>query len=300
MEINPSLVAASYREQIRNATSKSPSKIKLVGLLASDDEASSVYSDFTKLGCEDVGVEYEARRISKLEIEQELINLNSDTDVTGVIVYYPIFGGARDAHLRSVLSPAKDVEGLHPYWLKKLYQNERSVGPNLKAILPCTPLAVIKLLDSSGAFTSDPSPLKGKVVTIFNRSEVVGRPLAFMMSNDGAKVYSFDIDGPSVFEPFSSKELETKISREEALSKSDIIITGVPNKTFDLIKAEEIKDNCVYVNFSSFKNYDESIKEKCSIFIPRVGPVTVAMCLRNVLRLNEQFSNRENLGVIEF
>ncbi len=291
MEINPSDVARKYRLESKEHIEKTQSSIKLVGLLSNNDEFSKVYSDFTKVGCEDVGVEYEARTISKFELEGEIRRLNEDDSVTGVIVYYPIFGGTRDAFLRGILSPEKDVEGLHPDWLEKLYSNVRRVGPNFehKAILPCTPLAVIKLLDASGVMTDAKLPLEGKTVTIFNRSEVVGRPLAFMMANDGAKVYSFDLDGPTVFEA-EGIEHETSISRKEALAESDIVITGVPSKNFELIQKEEVRPDVAYVNFSSYKNYSENLKEHVSVFIPRVGPVTVAMCLRNVVRLHRQYS----------
>lgn len=291
MEINPSDVAKSYRSEVSEYVLGCPKKIKLVGLLSNEDEFSRVYSDFTKKGCDDVGVLYEAREVSKFSLEAELRTLNVDDSVTGVIVYYPIFGGTRDAFLRGLLLPEKDVEGLHPFWLEKLYSNVRRLGENLqhKAILPCTPLAVLKLLDAAGEMSSESSkPLLNKVVTIFNRSEVVGRPLAYMMANDGARVYSFDIDGPTLFEA-GGIEGETKVSRAEALRESDIVVTGVPTNKFDLIKPEEVRRDVVYVNFSSLKNYSDDLKDNVRVFIPRVGPVTVAMCLRNTVRLHSQY-----------
>lgn len=294
MEVSPSEVAKKFRQEakdyIKEQIAPGSKKLKFVGLLSNDNEDSKVYSDFTKLGCDDAGVEYEARVISRFDLESELRELNQDDAVTGVIVYYPIFGGTRDAFLRGILSPEKDVEGLHPDWLEKLYANVRKVGPNLehKAILPCTPLAIIKLLEAAGEMLEEGLPFKGKTVTIFNRSEVVGRPLAFMMANDGAKVYSFDIDGPTLFDA-GGVERATEITRAEALKESDIVITGVPSDKFELIKGAELKKSCTYVNFSSVKNYAEDLKEHVKIFIPRVGPVTVAMCLRNLVRLNRQY-----------
>lgn len=296
MEISPSDIAKKYRQESRDYIQTGGYKIKLVGLLSNEDEFSKVYSDYTQVGCDDVGVEYEVRTVSKFDLEKEIRELNDDKSVTGVIVYYPIFGGSRDAFLRGILSPEKDVEGLHPLWLEKLYSNVRRVGPNLehKAILPCTPLAVIKLLDESGEMSGETLPLAGKTVTIFNRSEVVGRPLAFMMANDGAKVYSFDIDGPTTYDA-AGLEQETSITRAEALAVSDIVVTGVPSKNFDVIKKVEVRAGTTYVNFSSLKNYSEDLKEHVNIFIPRVGPVTVAMCLRNVVRLHSQFQNKSSV-----
>ena len=67
-----------------------------------------------------------------------------------------------------------------------------------KCIIPCTPLAIVKILEHVGAYNSIleyGNRLHGRIITIMNRSEVVGRPLAALLANDGAKVYSVDISG---------------------------------------------------------------------------------------------------------
>ncbi len=122
---------------------------------------------------------------------------------------------------------------------------------------------------------------------MFNRSDVVGRPLASMLANDGAEVYSFDIEGPLLFR--AERQEPTGISRAEALAAADIVITGVPSRAFPLVSAAEVRLGAVCVNFSTLKNFADDIEEKASVFIPRVGPMTVAMGLRNTLRLYENF-----------
>jgi len=84
---------------------------------------------------------------------------------------------------------------------------------------------------------------------------------------------------------------EVPISREEALRKSDTIITGVPARAFEYIRGEEIKENTTCLNFSFVQNFEESAKEKAGIYVPRVGPMTIAMCVRNAIRLYE--NNRD-------
>ena len=96
-------------------------------------------------------------------------------------------------------------------------------------------------------------------MTIFNRSEVIGRPLAIMMSNDGARVISFDEFGPLRFENAEVHEID--ISRAKALSASDIVITGVPSANFPQIMPAEITPGTVCVNFSSYNNFNEAITE---------------------------------------
>jgi 5,10-methylene-tetrahydrofolate dehydrogenase/methenyl tetrahydrofolate cyclohydrolase len=112
-----------------------------------------------------------------------------------------------------------------------------------------------------------------------------------MLANDGARVFSFDLDGVVEFNQ-KGKEVKSQIERKEALSISEIVITGVPNDNFDKIEYKEIKTDACCLNFSSFENFSSEVKEKVRIYIPRVGPVTVAMCLRNIARMAEFFKNK--------
>ncbi len=165
-------------------------------------------------------------------------------------------------YLRDTVDADKDIEGLHSFWLGCLYENRRFLEPDQrrKASLPCTPLAILKLLEAAGMFAATERPLAGRTACIFNRSEVTGRPLASMMANDGARVYSFDVDGPLLFEPGEAHQLrETSIDRKTALAEADIVITGVG---------------------------------KTATFIPRVGPMTVTMAIRNSLRLYQNRAAR--------
>ena len=108
-----------------------------------------------------------------------------------------------------------------------------------------------------------------------------------MMSNDGARVLSFDEFGPLCFEDARAQEID--IARAQALSASDIVITGVPSPHFPQIMPAEVQPGTVCVNFSSYNNFHESIIEHTPIFVPRIGPMTVAMCMRNALRLYQNF-----------
>ena len=80
----------------------------------------------------------------------------------------------------------------------------------------------------------------------------------------------------------------------EALHEAQIVITGVPNNNFALIKPGEINDGAICVNFSSVNNFSKDISTKTDTFIPRIGPMTVAMCMRNVLRLYQNYQEQAN------
>jgi 5,10-methylene-tetrahydrofolate dehydrogenase/methenyl tetrahydrofolate cyclohydrolase len=66
---------------------------------------------------------------------------------------------------------------------------------------------------------------------------------------------------------------------------ADVVISAVPSATFDRIRADEIRDGAICVNVSEHPNFDDSILERASVFVPRVGPLTIAMCTRNLTRL---------------
>jgi len=290
--IDASAVAREFRDQLREQVARLPVPLTLAGFLATEAAPSRTYADYTRIGCEDLGIRFDLREVAKLEVEDAIRRANDDPTVHGIIVYYPIFALERDRFIQDLVDQRKDIEGLNSFWARKLYRNERFVdaAKTQKAILPCTPLSVLKLLEAAGCMASPAhgsGPLGGKRIAVFNRSEVVGRPLACMLANDGAEVYSFDIDGPLLFR--GAHQEATRISRAEALAAADIVITGVPSRAFPLVSAAEVRSGAVCVNFSTLKNFADDIETKASVFIPRVGPMTVAMGLRNTLRLYENF-----------
>jgi methylenetetrahydrofolate dehydrogenase (NADP+)/methenyltetrahydrofolate cyclohydrolase len=300
--LDPAEIAKTYRDEIRGEIRTLGEPLVLVGFLAADHGPSKTYADYTAQACRDVGVLFDLRQVTRLEAEDAIADANADPRIHGIIVYYPLFGPEHDAYIRDLVEPSKDIEGMHSFWARCLYQNRRFIDTEekKKAILPCTPLAILKLLEAAGAFdgTAD-KPLAGKRATVFNRSEVVGRPLASMMANDGADVVSFDIDGAQLFRPREAgiprgdtprplsqfSVSESTVDRAAALRDADVVITGVPSRSFRLVAPDEIKPGAVCLNFSTMKNFQEDIVERASVYIPRVGPMTVTMALRNTLRL---------------
>ncbi|KAJ1501023.1 hypothetical protein HMI56_003484 [Coelomomyces lativittatus] len=176
-----------------------------------------------------------------------------------------------------------------------MYHNIRYLDSEKKkkCILPCTPLAIIKILEHLHLYNPllPNGALYGKQVVIVNRSEVVGRPLAALLANDGAKVYSVDIS--DILEMHRGQGLthqhhvvkETSISLDQALGLADIVISGVPSKEFR-IEASKLKEGVVAINFSTFPNFnEEDIRSKASFYVSSVGKVTITMLQRNLIRL---------------
>lgn len=154
---------------------------------------------------------------------------------------------------------------------------------------------------------------------MINRSEVVGRPLAALLANDGARVFSVDID--SIQEYTKRPKVDTtnqsvggtkpkrtfhpshvvhacKLTLEECLALSDVVISAVPSVTYK-VSTDALKDGCIAVNVAGEKNFEESVREKvspaviteqksntplqASVYLPAVGKVTIFMLLRNLL-----------------
>lgn len=125
-------------------------------------------------------------------------------------------------------------------------------------------------------------------MTVINRSEVVGRPLAALLANDGAHVFSVDIDsiqeytkrpapGPTpnetgnedsdgvqkkkrVFHPMHVVQASKK-TLEECLALSDAVVSAVPSVSYK-VSTDALKDGCIAVNVAGEKNFEESVREK--------------------------------------
>jgi hypothetical protein len=147
--VDPQALAAPFVAAVRAEVAGLP-PIRLVGLLATSDRGSQVYCDYTARGCEAVGIRFEQRWLDPEQVSATIFEANADPTVHGVMVYYPIFHGARDRSLQNEVAPEKDVEGLHASWSGRLYHDIRTIDPDgkKKAILPCTPLGIVKALEA--------------------------------------------------------------------------------------------------------------------------------------------------------
>ncbi|MEM1009280.1 MAG: tetrahydrofolate dehydrogenase/cyclohydrolase catalytic domain-containing protein, partial [Myxococcota bacterium] len=197
--LDPNVFAQSFRAEVKQQIELLDRPLTLQGFLCEGDKPSRVYASYTEKGCAAASIRFALKSVTQASVEAAILEANADPNIDGILVYYPIFRDERDIVLRNLVSAAKDVEGLHAFWVDRLYRDIRHVDAHKmqKSIVPCTPLAIVKLLEASGCYEGGASkPLAGKSAVIFNRSEVVGRPLASMLAHDGAEVISFDEHGP--------------------------------------------------------------------------------------------------------
>ncbi|KAI6152391.1 hypothetical protein BKA82DRAFT_4110793 [Pisolithus tinctorius] len=314
-------IADTFRDEVKSSLARCSRPPTLVGILGTTSAPSKFYADFTRKQCEQLGVRFVLKKVGSAEsseradgegVEEAIVEANEDPDIDGIMVYYPIYGGQQDHYLQQIVSPLKDVEGLHSKFHYNLYHKSKVSGPSrpgplddvappgtVKSILPCTPLGVVKCLEYIGVYNKIlpyGDRAYGKTVTVINRSEVVGRPLAALLANDGARVFSVDIDSIQEYtkRPRSS-EAERKylphhtahpcnLTLQECLALSDVVISAVPNAEYK-VQTKFLKEGCVTVNVAADKNFGKDVRDKASIHIPAVGKVTILMLLRNLLRL---------------
>ena len=211
------------------------------------------------------------RTVDREDLEEGILAANRDDSVDGIIVYYPVFNSRQDQYLQNLVDFSKDVEGLNHKYIFNMYQNIRflDTGNNQKSILPCTPLAIIKILEYLGVYNSIlpyGNRLFGRAIAVINRSEVVGRPLAALLANDGASVYSVDVTGVQGFsrgDGIVKKRHEVveraDLSLNDCIPLCDVVISGVPGNEFK-IPVELLRPGAVCINFSSEKVQNPYIK----------------------------------------
>ncbi|KAI9702074.1 MAG: NAD-dependent 5,10-methylenetetrahydrafolate dehydrogenase [Candelina mexicana] len=289
-------VAKSLLMEVAEGLQKSEKAPLLVGFLANTDPAARMYADWTKKTCTENGFRFDLREVDREELEENILVANKDDEVDGIIVYYPIFGNRQDQYLQQITDVSKDVEGLSHRYIFNMYQNIRFLDQEKlqKSILPCTPLAIIKILEYLRVYNTIlpyGNRLFGHSITVVNRSEVVGRPLAALLANDGACVYSVDVTGVQQFtrgEGIKNRRHDViekpDWGLEDCVPLSDVVISGVPGEKFKF-PINMLREGAVCVNFSTDKNFGPDVKNKASIYVPAIGKVTIVVLLRNLLRI---------------
>mmetsp|Transcript_3558 Transcript_3558/g.10115 ORF Transcript_3558/g.10115 Transcript_3558/m.10115 type:complete len:501 (-) Transcript_3558:1143-2645(-) len=221
-------------------------------------------------------------------------------------VYYKTF----DDYFRDMIPASLDVEGLCNSYNSRimskfshLYVNRSDAtggdgNEDEFVIFPCTALAVARILDSCHWAYDAEAPtgqrLKGCVITIVNRSEIFGRPLAAMLANDGATVYSVDIESILIFSEGGRTQRckEYEISLEDCVRQSSVVVSAVPNDKFH-IPVEWLQENSTVVNVAREKNIDEDDLRNTEtpgiLYIPQVGQVTVALLEHNLVQLHRRY-----------
>lgn len=152
---------------------------KLVSVSVGDTAAAELYVRNQQRSAESAGVAFEARTYpAETSLEQLtgiLQGLNADPRVNGIIIQRPLPTHIPVKVLQKAVHPLKDVEGMHPASIGNIVYNDLALGP-------CTAVAAVEILKTL------PLPMEGLNVTVIGHSEIVGKPIAFLLMGLGATV----------------------------------------------------------------------------------------------------------------
>ena len=252
----------------------------LAAVLVGDDGPSQTYVNSKIRACKRVGFESSLFQFDKSITEYELISeiekINVNDDIDGFIVQLPLPKGINQENILNKVLPKKDVDGFNPI-------NYGKMALGIETFLPATPAGIIELIKR---YSID---LKGKKCLVIGRSQIVGRPISILLSQN--KIF-----GNATVTVAHSRSNNLK----EICLDSDIIISaiGIP----EFIKEDMIKPGSIIVDVgicrvkddNSLKGYRivgdvdfESVYDKVSLITPvpgGVGPMTISMLLKNTLR----------------
>ena len=255
----------------------------LAAILVGDDGASKTYVNSKIKACEKVGFKSSLFKfddsISEIELINQIKNINENDDIDGFIVQLPLPKHINQEVILNKVSPAKDVDGFHP-------NNYGKMTLGIDTFIPATPAGIIELIERSEIQT------EGKKCLVIGRSQIVGRPISILLSQNKS---------------FGNSTVTVAHSRSKDLEKlcldSDIIISAIGMPEF--IKGNMIKKGSSIIDvgitrvddLSSQKGYrivgDVDFKSVSNIVgyitpVPGgVGPMTIAMLLKNTLKACE-------------
>ena len=252
----------------------------LVAVLVGNDPASETYVASKVKACREVGFKSTELRYSADMTEAQLLEvvdkLNRDADVDGYIVQLPLPGHISEQKILSAIDPKKDVDGFHPC-------NEGKMVTGLPAYLPATPAGIVELLRRYRI------PTRGKHCVVIGRSNIVGTPMAVLMSRK---------------DEYADCTVTLCHSRTQHIEnytlQADILIVALGKPHF--VTADMVKEGAVVVDVgihrmasdktkSGFRlvgDVDfEQVAPKCSYITPvpgGVGPMTIVSLLQNTLK----------------
>ncbi len=256
----------------------------LAAVLVGSDGASLTYVGSKVKACERVGFESTLVKMpsttSEIELLAKIKELNENDDIDGFIVQLPLPPQIDTQKVLLAVDPDKDVDGFHP-------MNFGKMALDMSTFIPATPFGILELLERYDVDT------KGKHTVVIGRSHIVGRPMSILMGRKGWPGNS------TVTLTHSHTKNITQI-----ISQADIVISalGVPN----FLKAEMVKDDAVVIDVGITRVSDDSrpkgykivgdvdfenVSKKASFITPvpgGVGPMTIAMLLKNTLLARER------------
>ena len=258
--------------RVREEVAASVAELGHVGLatvLVGDDPASHIYIDLKQKAAQQAGMEARDLKLPADLSEEELLatiaELNADDSVDGLLVQLPLPDHIDENRIIEAISPAKDVDGIHPLNAGKLYLGRPT-------LVPGTPLGIMRMLDEYEI------PLEGARAVVVGRSAIVGKPMAHLLLQRNATVTICHS---------RTQDLERHTLDAEVL----VAAVGVAH----LISADMVAAGATVIDVGMNReegsrrvlgDVDPSAMEEAAYMTPvpgGVGPMTIAMVLQNTV-----------------
>lgn len=258
---------ADIREKIAAYKESAGREIGLAVVLVGEDPASQVYVRNKIKACEEVGIKsfayYLDKDTAQVRVEELIKSLAVDNKINGILVQLPLPSHLDAKKILELIPYSKDVDGFSAENTGKLSMNE-------PCLVACTPNGVMKM------FESEDISLSGKSAVVIGRSNIVGKPMAMLLTNADATV--------------TLCHSKTK-NLKEICASADVIVAAAGKAKF--VTADMVKDGAVVIDVGMDRDESgklcgdvdfENVKEKCSYITPvpgGVGPMTITMLMYN-------------------
>ena len=276
--IDGKAIAASVREEVARRVKTLGRPVRLDAVLVGDDRPAEIYAASQARTCAEVGIEYVLHRLptgsDQDTVAGRVLLLNAEDHVRALMVHLPLPPGVDTERIQSLIAPEKDVEGVNPANIGNVVYGRRS-------LVPCTALAVLHMIDRTGV------TLRGANAVVVGASNIVGKPIAVLLMRQEATVISTNRWTRGL--PALARDADVLVAAD-----------GVPG----LIGAEMVKPGAVVVDVGINRittpegrsvtvgdvdfNAVSQVAGHISPVPGGVGPVTVAMLLRNVIDAAER------------
>lgn len=251
-------------------------------VLVGDDPASAVYVGGKEKAAAEVGLAGKVYRLPGSTTEAELLSLvrelNADDTVDGILVQFPVPAQISQTRVIETISPAKDVDGLHP-------MSAGALWAGIDGLVSCTPSGCLRLLREAGV------KLAGANAVVVGRSNLVGKPIAALLLAENATV---------TLAHSKTRDLGA------VCRQADVLIAAVGREA--IIKGDFIKPGAAVIDVGMNRNaqgklcgdVDFAAAEPVAGFITKVpggvGPMTIACLLENTLKAAKMRVSRAGLG----
>jgi methylenetetrahydrofolate dehydrogenase (NADP+) / methenyltetrahydrofolate cyclohydrolase len=266
--IDGKALGAKVREEVAASVAEL-GHVGLATVLVGDDPASHIYIDLKQKAAQQAGMEARDLKLPADLSEEELLatiaELNEDDSVDGLLVQLPLPDHIDENRIIEAISPAKDVDGIHPLNAGRLYLGRPT-------LVPGTPLGIMRMLDEYEI------PLEGARAVVVGRSAIVGKPMAHLLLQRNATVTichsrTQDLERHTL----DAEVLVAAVGRAHLIS-ADMVAAGATVIDVGMNREEGSR--------RVLGDVDPSAMEEAAYMTPvpgGVGPMTIAMVLQNTV-----------------